>query len=183
MRRHTQTSFEALRVLHRPARPDHARIAYPNVLSEDNRRSLHEEPARPYRPRDRRLRGARHPHRPPPRARGHERGGLWPARGRARRGCRRAQHTWREGRGRARRPFEPDATDSLVEGVETASGPIDLLVNNAGMESVGAFTCYTREELAVDRGCEPDGTATTHASSRARACSSAGAGMSSSSPR
>ncbi len=39
--------------------------------------------------------------------------------------------------------------DSLVEGVESALGPIDLLVNNAGVESVGAFTNYTREELAV----------------------------------
>jgi short-subunit dehydrogenase len=41
------------------------------------------------------------------------------------------------------------ALDSLVEGVESALGPIDLLVNNAGVESVGAFTNYTREELAA----------------------------------
>jgi short-subunit dehydrogenase len=37
--------------------------------------------------------------------------------------------------------------DPLVEGVESALGPIDVLVNNAGVESVGAFTSYTREEL------------------------------------
>ena len=37
--------------------------------------------------------------------------------------------------------------DSLVDGVESALGPIDVLVNNAGVESVGAFTSYTREEL------------------------------------
>jgi short-subunit dehydrogenase len=41
------------------------------------------------------------------------------------------------------------ATDALVDGVEAALGPIDLLVNNAGMESVGAFTSYTREELTT----------------------------------
>ncbi len=38
--------------------------------------------------------------------------------------------------------------DSLVDGVEAALGPIDVLVNNAGVESVGAFTSYTREELS-----------------------------------
>jgi short-subunit dehydrogenase len=37
--------------------------------------------------------------------------------------------------------------DPLIEGVESALGPIDVLVNNAGVESVGAFTSYTREEL------------------------------------
>lgn len=37
--------------------------------------------------------------------------------------------------------------DSLIEGVESVLGPIDLLVNNAGVESIGAFTSYTREEL------------------------------------
>jgi short-subunit dehydrogenase len=37
--------------------------------------------------------------------------------------------------------------DPLVEGVEAALGPIDVLVNNAGVESIGAFTIYTREEL------------------------------------
>ena len=40
-----------------------------------------------------------------------------------------------------------DTIDSLVDGVEAALGPIDVLVNNAGVESVGAFTSYTREEL------------------------------------
>lgn len=35
----------------------------------------------------------------------------------------------------------------LIEGVEAALGPIDLLVNNAGLESIGAFTAYTRKEL------------------------------------
>ncbi len=38
--------------------------------------------------------------------------------------------------------------DSLVDGVEAALGPIDVLVNNAGVESVGAFTSYTSEELS-----------------------------------
>lgn len=37
--------------------------------------------------------------------------------------------------------------DSLVDGVEAELGPIDLLVNNAGVENVGAFTSYQREEL------------------------------------
>src|SRR6185312_11052076 len=31
--------------------------------------------------------------------------------------------------------------------VKDALGPIDVLINNAGVESVGAFTSYTREEL------------------------------------
>ncbi|HEY5286016.1 MAG TPA: SDR family NAD(P)-dependent oxidoreductase [Solirubrobacteraceae bacterium] len=38
-------------------------------------------------------------------------------------------------------------TDALIDSVEAALGPIDVLVNNAGVESVGAFTSYTREEL------------------------------------
>lgn len=38
--------------------------------------------------------------------------------------------------------------DSLVDDAEAALGPIDVLVNNAGVESVGAFTSYTREELS-----------------------------------
>jgi short-subunit dehydrogenase len=37
--------------------------------------------------------------------------------------------------------------DPLLEGVEAQLGSIDLLVNNAGVESIGAFTSYTREEL------------------------------------
>jgi short-subunit dehydrogenase len=39
------------------------------------------------------------------------------------------------------------ATDPLVDSVEAALGPIDVLVNNAGVESIGAFTRYTRDEL------------------------------------
>lgn len=35
----------------------------------------------------------------------------------------------------------------LVDGVEAELGTIDLLVNNAGVENVAAFTTYTREEL------------------------------------
>jgi short-subunit dehydrogenase len=37
--------------------------------------------------------------------------------------------------------------DPLIEGVEAALGPIDVLVNNAGVEAIGAFTSYTRDEL------------------------------------
>jgi short-subunit dehydrogenase len=37
--------------------------------------------------------------------------------------------------------------DPLIDGVEAALGPIDVLVNNAGVEAIGAFTTYTREEL------------------------------------
>jgi short-subunit dehydrogenase len=37
--------------------------------------------------------------------------------------------------------------DPLVEGVEAELGPIDLLVNNAGIESTAAFTSYSRAEL------------------------------------
>lgn len=40
-----------------------------------------------------------------------------------------------------------DTADSLIDGVEAALGPIDVLVNNAGVESIGAFTSYTRDEL------------------------------------
>lgn len=39
--------------------------------------------------------------------------------------------------------------DPLIERAEAALGPIDLLVNNAGMESVGAFTTLTRAELTA----------------------------------
>jgi short-subunit dehydrogenase len=37
--------------------------------------------------------------------------------------------------------------DPLIERAEAALGPIDLLLNNAGIEAVGAFTTVTREEL------------------------------------
>jgi short-subunit dehydrogenase len=37
--------------------------------------------------------------------------------------------------------------DPLIDGVESALGPVDVLVNNAGVESIGAFTTYTRDEL------------------------------------
>jgi short-subunit dehydrogenase len=37
--------------------------------------------------------------------------------------------------------------DPLIERAEAALGPLDLLVNNAGAESVSAFTACTREEL------------------------------------
>ena len=37
--------------------------------------------------------------------------------------------------------------DALIDGAEAALGPIDVLVNNAGVEAIGAFTTYTREEL------------------------------------
>jgi short-subunit dehydrogenase len=37
--------------------------------------------------------------------------------------------------------------DPLIEQSEAALGPIDLLVNNAGVENTAAFTSYTREEL------------------------------------
>ncbi|HEV3095117.1 MAG TPA: SDR family NAD(P)-dependent oxidoreductase [Solirubrobacteraceae bacterium] len=40
-----------------------------------------------------------------------------------------------------------DQVDCLIDGVQAQLGPIDLLVNNAGVESVGAFTSYEREEL------------------------------------
>lgn len=42
--------------------------------------------------------------------------------------------------------------DPLIERSEAALGPIDVLVNNAGIETVGAFTTYSREQLtsAVD---------------------------------
>jgi short-subunit dehydrogenase len=39
--------------------------------------------------------------------------------------------------------------DPLVERSEAALGPIDLLVNNAGVETVGSFTAYSREQLTA----------------------------------
>jgi short-subunit dehydrogenase len=37
--------------------------------------------------------------------------------------------------------------DQLIERGEAALGPLDLLVNNAGVENTAAFTVYTRAEL------------------------------------
>lgn len=39
--------------------------------------------------------------------------------------------------------------DPLLERAEAALGPLDLLLNNAGVEAVGAFTSVTREELTA----------------------------------
>jgi short-subunit dehydrogenase len=37
--------------------------------------------------------------------------------------------------------------DSLIADAQTALGPVDVLVNNAGVETVGAFTSHTEQEL------------------------------------
>jgi short-subunit dehydrogenase len=37
--------------------------------------------------------------------------------------------------------------DSLIADAQTALGPVDVLVNNAGVETVGAFTSHTEREL------------------------------------
>jgi short-subunit dehydrogenase len=42
-----------------------------------------------------------------------------------------------------------EQVDPLIERAEAALGPLDLLVNNAGVELVGVFTGYTREELTA----------------------------------
>ncbi len=39
--------------------------------------------------------------------------------------------------------------DPLLERAQDALGPLDLLLNNAGVEAVGAFTAVTREELTA----------------------------------
>jgi short-subunit dehydrogenase len=40
-----------------------------------------------------------------------------------------------------------DQIDAFADRAEAALGPIDVLVNNAGIETAGAFTKYTRDEL------------------------------------
>jgi short-subunit dehydrogenase len=42
---------------------------------------------------------------------------------------------------------DPSVADTLIERSEAALGPVDVLVNNAGIEITAAFTRYTREEL------------------------------------
>ncbi|TJZ79669.1 SDR family NAD(P)-dependent oxidoreductase [Rhodococcus oryzae] len=42
-----------------------------------------------------------------------------------------------------------DATGALLERAERSFGPIDVLVNNAGVENVAAFTALTPEELTA----------------------------------
>ena len=42
---------------------------------------------------------------------------------------------------------EPAQVDTLIERSEAALGPLDVLVNNAGIEQAAAFTRYTRDEL------------------------------------
>jgi short-subunit dehydrogenase len=42
---------------------------------------------------------------------------------------------------------ELSRVDALIDATEAALGPIDVLVNNAGVEAIGAFTNYTREDL------------------------------------
>jgi short-subunit dehydrogenase len=43
--------------------------------------------------------------------------------------------------------FDLTRTDSLIDRSEAALGPLDVLINNAGVEYSAAFTQYTREEL------------------------------------
>jgi short-subunit dehydrogenase len=43
---------------------------------------------------------------------------------------------------------ERDQLEDLVERAQAALGPLDVLVNNAGVESTSAFTSYTEQELA-----------------------------------
>ncbi|HEX5308266.1 MAG TPA: SDR family NAD(P)-dependent oxidoreductase [Solirubrobacteraceae bacterium] len=44
---------------------------------------------------------------------------------------------------------ERASVESLAREVESQLGPLDVLVNNAGVESIGAFTSYTPEELTT----------------------------------
>jgi short-subunit dehydrogenase len=43
--------------------------------------------------------------------------------------------------------YDLTQVDSLIERSEAALGPLDLLVNNAGVENAAEFARYTREEL------------------------------------
>ncbi len=43
--------------------------------------------------------------------------------------------------------FQLEQVDPLIERSEAAIGPVDVLVNNAGIESLAAFTSATRDEL------------------------------------
>ena len=43
--------------------------------------------------------------------------------------------------------YDLTQVDPLIDRAEAAHGPLDLLVNNAGVELTGAFTSYTHEEL------------------------------------
>ncbi len=44
---------------------------------------------------------------------------------------------------------ERTQVEALIERCEAALGPLDLLVNNAGIETVGAFTAYTPDQLSA----------------------------------
>src|SRR5687768_693573 len=39
---------------------------------------------------------------------------------------------------------DPDAAEALVARAEAAVGPLDVLVNNAGIETIGAYTAHSR---------------------------------------
>jgi short-subunit dehydrogenase len=43
--------------------------------------------------------------------------------------------------------YDLSAVDPLVERSEAALGPLDVLINNAGVEVAAAYTAYTRDEL------------------------------------
>jgi short-subunit dehydrogenase len=42
---------------------------------------------------------------------------------------------------------DPDQVETLIERAESAIGPIDVLVNNAGIEVTASFTAFRREEF------------------------------------
>lgn len=43
---------------------------------------------------------------------------------------------------------ERDQVESLIDRCEQALGPVDVLVNNAGIETIGAFTTFTPDQLS-----------------------------------